>query len=274
MKKVLDKIAITGGKGLLGSQFKKKYGKVYKIISYPHRLENFEKVNSWLKNNNFKYFIHFAAITRNKTKDKKTVDLVNVKSSINLIETINKLKKKNFSFFLFISSAHVYGYSKDLIKENKIRKPFNYYGVSKKNVEDYIIDNRLKNNFKIGIARIFNYTGPKQNKGYFIPDISHKIKKNIKLTNVNAYRDFIHIDDVLDSIMLVLRKKIEDPINISSGMKINLLKVSKLINSIFYKKEIFTDKKRGGDLFGCNKKLKLLGKKKFKNINSIIKSFV
>ena len=44
MKKVLDKIAITGGKGLLGSQFKKKYGKVYKIISYPHRLENFEKV--------------------------------------------------------------------------------------------------------------------------------------------------------------------------------------------------------------------------------------
>ena len=37
-----------------------------------------------------------------------------------------------------------------------------------------------KNSFKIGIARIFNITGKKQQRGYFVPDIINKLnfKKN------------------------------------------------------------------------------------------------
>ena len=156
-----------------------------------------------------------------------------MKSSINLIKSLNKHKIKNFSFFLFISSSHVYGYSKKKIKEDKIRKPINYYGLTKKKVEDYIFKNRQNNYFKIGIARIFNFTGPKQASGYFIPDVLLKIKNNINLMNINAYRDFIHIDDILESIMLILKKKVQRPINISSGKKINLIKICKLINSFF-----------------------------------------
>ena len=273
MKKVLDKIIITGGNGLLGSQFKKKFNRKFKIISYPHRLENFKKVSTWLKNKDFKYFIHFAAITKNQSIDKKKINLVNVKSSINLIKSLNKHKIKNFSFFLFISSSHVYGYSKKKIKENKIRLPINYYGLTKKKVEDYIFKNRQNIYFKIGIARIFNFTGPKQASGYFIPDVLLKIKNNINLMNINAYRDFIHIDDILESIMLILKKKVQRPINISSGKKINLIRICKLINSFFFNKSIFTDLRRNGDLFGSNKRLRSLGKNKFKNINQIIQSF-
>ena len=273
MKKVLDKIVITGGNGLLGSQFKKKYGKKFRIISYPHRLEDFKKVNTWLKNKDFKYFIHFAAITKNQKINKKKINLVNVESSINLIKTLNKHKIKNFSFFLFISSSHVYGYSRKKIKEDKIRMPINYYGFTKKKVEDYIFKNRKKNYFKIGIARVFNFTGPKQTSGYFIPDAIFKIKNNINLTNINVYRDFVHIDDILESVVLILKKKFYKPINISSGNKINLIQICKLINSLFFKKNIFINLSGRGDIFGSNKKLRSLGKNKFKNINQIIKSY-
>ena len=109
---------------------------------------------------------------------------------------------------MFISSSHVYGYSKVKIKETKKRVPKNIYGKTKKKVEDYIINKRKKFNFKIGIARIFNSTGPKQKKGNFVPDMISKMKNINKIKNINQFRDFIHIDDVSKSIKLLIENEI------------------------------------------------------------------
>ena len=94
---------------------------------------------------------------------------INVDASINLVKTLAKLEIKNFNFFLFISSSHVYGHSTVKIKESKKNLPVNYYGISKKLVEDFIIENRARFNFRIGIARIFNFTGKNQKKGKKLP---------------------------------------------------------------------------------------------------------
>ena len=273
MRKVFKKrVAITGGSGLLGSSFCKKYRNNFKILKCPHRVENFNKINRWIKKNDFTYFVHFAAITNNRYKS-ETVRLVNVNASINLLDILQK-EKKDFKFFLFISSSHVYGTSKYRVKETSKRKPVTIYGKSKKIVEDYIMKNRSKFKYKIGIARVFNFTGPKQRKGYFVPDMYEKIRRNKKITDINKFRDFIHIDDVLNSINLILRNKFSQPINISSGKKINLIKVCKILNENTFKRVLLIDKKIGKDLFGDNKKLKNLGLKKFKKISSIIKSFL
>ena len=61
------RIVITGGNGLLGSHFKKKYTNKYNIIKYPHRIENFSKFDNWVKRRKFEFFIHFAAITRSES---------------------------------------------------------------------------------------------------------------------------------------------------------------------------------------------------------------
>ena len=64
LKKVSKKIIlITGGKGVLGSYFYKKYKKKYIIKHLPYRLEKFDQIEKWIKNKNFHFFIHFAAIT-------------------------------------------------------------------------------------------------------------------------------------------------------------------------------------------------------------------
>ena len=274
IKKYKKKIVITGGSGLLGKYFYRKYKNVYKIIKYPYRIEKFKRFEKWLSKKKFNYFIHFAAITKNESKKYKDIlQLVNVKSPIKILNIINKKNIYNFSYFLFISSSHVYGYSRNKIKENKKRLPQNSYGLSKKKVEDYIINNRKKYNFKVGIARIFNSTGPKQKKGNFVPDMILKMKNINKIKNINQYRDFIHIDDVSKSIKRLIEREIEYPINISSGKKINLINACKILNDKFVKKEVLFDLKKGSDIYGDNSLLKKIGIKKFKNIYQILSAY-
>ncbi len=269
------KIILTGGNGLLGSNFKKKFSNRFKIISYPYRIEDISKFKKWLKFRKFDYFIHFASITRNEEKKYKSkIKIINFDSTQKIIETLNEKVIKHFKFFLFISSSHVYGHSPKKIKENNKRNPINEYGKSKKNVEDFIFKNRKKFYFKIGIARIFNTTGKNQKKGFFIPDMFEKIKKQSYINNINQYRDFIHIDDVLNSIKLIIMKEFTNPVNVSSGKKINLIQICRKINKFFFKnRKLYFDQKRRGDLYGNNNLLKKLGIKKFKNIDQIIRSY-
>ena len=100
MKKASKKkIVITGGKGLLGSNFYIKYKKQYNIIRYPNRIEHFSKFQKWSKNKNFDYFIHFAALTKGESiKRKKSLDLTNAKSTLNLINTIKKKNIRDFKY--------------------------------------------------------------------------------------------------------------------------------------------------------------------------------
>lgn len=273
MKKVFKKkIIITGEKGLLGSYFYKKYKDKYNIIAYPHRIENVQKQIKWFKKKEFNYFIHFAALTNKKKTNK--YKLINTTSSINLIKNINKSKIKNFKLFLFISTSHVYGFSNKEKIENEIRNPINAYGMSKKRVEDFIFENKNKLNFKVCVARIFNFTGYNQKPGHFVPDAFKKIKYNRVLHNVDQYRDFIHIDDVCGSLEKIINKSFEGVINICSGKKINLLTLCKKISKIFFKnKLIFISNKNKQNLYGSNKKLRKLGMSKFQNINKIIRSY-
>ena len=138
-KKNKKKIVITGGSGLLGNYFYKKYKSTFSIIKYPYRIEKFNKFKQWVSNKQIDCFIHFAAITKNESKKyKNSLNLINVKSPITIMNLLNKRNLFKLNYFLFISSSHVYGFSKTEIKETQKRNPQNIYGKSKKKVEDYI----------------------------------------------------------------------------------------------------------------------------------------
>lgn len=278
LKKVSKKIIfITGRKGVLGSYFYNKYKKKYKIVSFPYRLEQIHKLEEWLRKKKFHYFIHFAAITSKQKKNYRKINLVNKKLPIKIIGLLQKNFKKDFEYFLFISTSHVYGYHEKKISEYDTRKPFSKYGSTKKAVEDFILNRKKRFYFKIGIARIFNFTSDKQDKGHFIPDVYEKIKSGRNLINLNKNRDFIHIDDVARSLELMLNKKRDKALNICSGKKINLVSLTKKLNSMSLKKDLLfikSRKKINQDIYGNNDLLKKLGIKKFKNLNIILKSFL
>ena len=100
------------------------------------------------------------------------------------------------------------GRSSNKLKENSKKKPINYYRKLKYDAEKYIIKNLKNNNIKYCIGRIFSFTHYKQNKDYFVPSVFNKImspKKNIVFKNVNIYRDFIHLKDLLKSIKILFK---------------------------------------------------------------------
>ena len=230
-----------------------------------------------VKKKKFHYFVHFAAITSKRKKNYNKIHLINKILPIKIIKLLQKSLKKEFRYFLFISTSHVYGFHKKKISEYDKRKPFNKYGRTKKAVEDFILNRKNKFYFKIGIARIFNFTSDKQNKGHFIPDVYAKIKNKENLINFNKNRDFIHIDDVAQSLELMIRKRKDKALNICSGNKINLVSLTRKLNFIsLNKKLIFINsrKKINQDIYGNNSLLKKLGMKKFKNLNIILNSFL
>ena len=267
MKKVSKKIvAITGARGALGSEFIKEYKKKFSFRIYKDRIENKKKLNNWLNDNlDIQYFLHFAAITaisKTKNNPKKTYK-INSSASIALIKILNHKKFDKLKYFLFSSSSHVYKPSLKNLSENSLRKPMNIYGNSKKKVEDFIIRNKKRIKFKMGIARIFNFYSPKHGNGFFINDMKKKLKFNNKILRINTPRDYINLDQLCEIIFFMINKNISKPLNIASGRKINLTDLSKLIIKKYnFKANITFEKKTYPGLFANINLLRKLGYKK------------
>ena len=259
-------IGITGASGTLGKYFIKKFKNFFIFKKYPGRIESISNLKKWLiQNTDIKIFLHFAAIasTIKAEKNKKRTFLINSQIPIKIIKFLNDNKIIKLDYFLFASTSHVYKPSYSPVSEKSIRKPVNVYGLSKKKVENFIIKNQKKLKFKVGVARIFNFSHSSQKNGFFITDINEKIrksKKKIYLKNINTFRDFVNISCLCKIIKFMIDKKITGPLNIGSGLAINLVDlVFRLIKK--NKKELFFsyDIKKKPGLIADIRKLKKNG---------------
>jgi len=265
-------IAYIGIKSVLAKSFVKSYYKNFILKSFSGDIRNHKKIDSWLrKNTDINIFINFAAITSPLIceKNKKKTSDVNFKSVIKLLNLFNSIKMNNFSYFLSLSTSHVFKKSHFKLKENSTKKPTNYYGTSKLALENYILKNQKEFKFKIGIARIFNYYNKGFKKGFFINDIIEKLKNNKKIisfTNVNSYRDFITMEDINSALFKMIKLQLINDYNICSGRKIYLPDIINHLNKKIKNKTIIFDKKISGNIIGSNAKLKQKGWK-IKNKN-------
>lgn len=255
MKKVYKQIVgITGSTGVLGNFFIKKFNKKFIFKKYSGRIENISKLKNWLtRNKNIEIFLHFAGITKVNIaeKNKRKTYLVNTISPIKILNTLNLQKNNKLKYFLFASTSHVYAPSFNKLTEQSKRNPNSTYGKSKKIVEDYIFENHKKFFFRIGIARIFNFYSIKQKEGFFIPDIIKKLKlkkNSLTFKKVNTDRDYISLIDLSNIIKFMILKKINTPLNIGTGKKLNLIQLIKMIKNYynFNLKIIFEKKKYPG----------------------------
>ncbi len=242
MKKKLI-CGITGHTGSIGRSLIRNK-KNLKFIYFKKDIKKKRDVKKWINNNNFDFIIHLAAIVPIKlvNKNKKKAFNVNVKGTSNLVESIMK-KKNKIKWFFFASTSHVYGSSKKKIKENSSIKPITYYGKTK-----YLAEKKVKNlkkkNIKFCIGRIFSTTNSTQRQNYLVPDLKKKIKNSkndITLKNLNHYRDFISVDDIVKIILYFSKKKTEGVINIASGKSTRLSKIAKIIGKKYKKTITFKD---------------------------------
>ena len=175
-----------------------------------------------LSNYKFDYIFHQAAISDTRIYDQEIVMKTNVNSFYDLLE----IAKKDDAVTIYASSAAVYG---NLASPQQIGKenPENPYGFSKFLMDQMAKKFAIKNpNLQIVGLRFFNVFGKREfykaKTSSMVIQLGHQILsgKAPRLFNNSdsISRDFIYIDDVLQSLVISCKPKLNGVYNIGTGV--------------------------------------------------------
>ncbi len=297
-----NKVLITGVAGFIGSHladfFLKSNIKVIgvddlsigKEKNVPEGVE-FYKFDLSDKNkmsilpNDCQIILHLAGQSSGEMSfDDPVLDLKkNTQTTLNLINygIENKSQK-----FVYASSMSIYGETPDkAIKEDFHLSPLSCYGVSKLASENYL--KVFSNKLPYVSLRMFNVYGFGQDlnnlkQGMVSIFLSQAITDNkiIVKGNLNRFRDFIYIDDVIKIWYEASKNRTVSncAINVGTGIKTS---VSKLLNIILLElknREIIQKQGTTGDQYGIyadvTKLRKTLYKSQFTCLETGIKNFI
>jgi len=234
--KLKKNILIVGGTGFIGyhlaSKSLRKGWKVTSISSKkPKKIRYLSKVkyvfcditkkkslNKSIQKN-FDYVVNLGGYVDHSNK-KKTFES-HYTGCKNLAEIF--IKKMPMAFVQMGSSIE-YGKIKSPQKENAKCNPKlikSIYGKAKLLSSIYLINLFKKKNFPSTILRLYLAYGPRQDINRFIPIIIKSCIKNKKFncSEGNQYRDFVHVNDVVDAILksLINKNARGQIINVGSG---------------------------------------------------------
>ena len=228
-------------------------------------LENKKKIENIFKRNKIKTVIHLAAQAgvRDSLKMPNSYFKSNFIGFMNIVNVSNNNKVKKF---IFASSSSVYGDKKKFpLKENMNISPKNIYSATKKINEDIANDLSKISNMKMIGLRFFTVYGKFGRPDMFIFKFLNSLLNNKKFylyNKGNHYRDYTHIDDVVNIIFSLIKKKITKKFqifNICSNDPIDLNKLVKFISNFANIKPKIIKKKRNSievlKTHGDNKKI-------------------
>ena len=306
-------ILITGGAGFIGTNLTNfliknhpyikitifdNFSNNYKNFEYLFKKEILNKKIKVVKNNlinkdkllqetkNIDLVFHLAANSDiSFAVSNPLIDFQGTLITSNLLECcrINKIKK-----IIYTSGSGVYGDSKDLLEEDKIKNilPVSFYGASKIACEALMSTYSHMYNINISIFRMANIIGKYATHGVIF-DFLKKLKTNksklIILGNGKQNKSYLHVSDLITAFFCVLKnqKKKYDIFNVSTDELITVNNISKIIFRIM---KIKPQVKYTGGNIGwkgdisyikiSNKKIKKYGWKYFFKTNEAIKKTI
>lgn len=222
----------------------------YEYQFHLHNLEDREAIDRIFLENNFEAVIHLAAQAgvRYSISNPHTYIQSNIIGFFNILENCRQYKIKHF---LYASSSSVYGKSEvhPQSTAHRVDQPLSLYAATKKSNELMAYSYSHLYNLPTTGLRFFSVYGP-----WGRPDMAlFKFTKNIiqgKPIDVynggNMLRDFTYIDDVVESIVRLIKHiptvVHEQPpyrvMNIGNSQSITLNDFIKIIEKILQKKAI------------------------------------
>ena len=272
------KICVTGGAGFIGSALVKSFLEKNYLVTIFDNFSNSseEKISHLLNNgitlikgdvtnyenlqmalNNCELVVHLAAqiSVEESIKKPELTHSINVGGTENLLKACVANKVNNV---IVASSAAVYGQPKEFpLTESSPLLPISPYGKSKVEMEKILQDFSKEYSLNGISLRFFNIYGKDQTDEYagVITKFMKKISENKPLiifgdgTNT---RDFISIDDVIDSIHNAIEKiegKKGNCYNIATGKSVSIKELAELMISISGKNlEIIFEPPKEGDI--------------------------
>lgn len=289
------KVLITGAAGFIGSKLLELFkNNGYEVIGWDRiNTEDIVSIDmvdeiavyNMLSMEHPDIIVHCAGSADvNKSVKYPEMDYVgNVTITHNLLFALYKL---NFyqTRFVFLSSAAVYGNPEKLpITEDMPLNPLSPYALHKMMCED--ICRYFYNNYSmdIKIARIFSAYGAGLRKQIFW-DMYQKVERTGKLEMFgtgNESRDYIHVNDVVQSLYLLAVKKTDNTIfNLANGEETTIKSIAELFANCMgldKDKVSFNGYVREGDPINWKadvNRIKALGYKKSIGLNDGLKDYI
>ena len=223
---VLDNFSNSDKKWI--SKFKK-----YQIKIFEGDIRNDEDILKATKDQDV--VIHLAAkiSVEESIKNPSETFEINVKGTEKILEVC---KKNNVKKIIVASSAAVYGEGNEKYKITEQTKlnAISPYGESKIEMEKEIIKFCSNNQINYVILRFFNIYGLNQSMEYagVITKFLEKIEKSENLIifgDGTQTRDFVAIEDIINSIHNAMEYTENGTFNIASGEKITIKELAKLM---------------------------------------------
>ncbi|BAF86051.1 GDP-mannose 4,6-dehydratase [Azorhizobium caulinodans] len=170
--------------------------------------------------------IHLAA-QASVVSDPNATWVVNCGGTFNLARAVARHVPRGL--FFFSSSGEIYGesFNDGPAREDTAPRPMNAYAGSKLAAEA-VLRALLPQEWRLVIARAFNHTGPGQDERFVLPSFAAQIARieagqiapRIRVGNLAAERDFLHVKDVVAAYIALLHY--EGPerrilVNVASG---------------------------------------------------------
>lgn len=187
------------------------------VTYYPADITRFTQIESLVKKIKPDFIYHLAAMSvpRLSWKQEKETFDINVLGTVHLLEAVRR--HAPHARVVFASSVQVYGrrFRKNRpVDESDLIWPESPYAVSKAIAEYVCIDYAGRFGLGIVIARAFNHLGAGQSLKFVFSDwcrqialIEKKRKKPVlEVGNLDARRDFLHVQDVVKAYELLARR--------------------------------------------------------------------
>lgn len=210
-------------------------------------VEDFENINSLIKDNKIDIIFHLAAqpiVEVGQTNPLKTFE-VNIKGTWNVLEAA---RENSVQKVIIASTVHVYGDNPKVpYKEEYFPQPSRPYETSKACADLLAQSFADTYNLAVEIPRFANIYGPGDyNLNRLIPKVIKGILegKNPKIWDVGSVRDFLFIDDAIRAYLMLAEKDLPKTkrgrvINFGTGKPINIVELVEKIIRISKKDSIF-----------------------------------
>ena len=228
------KIFLTGANGFTGRYFSElaKF-EGHQIIRLEGDITDRANVTSQIHRARADCVVHLAAISYVAHKNISQIYAVNVVGTENVLEATYTAPVSP-SKVLLASSANIYGTATNSpISEHNPPNPINHYAMSKLSAE--YVAQRFMNDLPLIVLRPFNYTGPGQDTRFVIPKIVEHFSARadeIELGNVNVWREYNNINDIVNSYLALAHSDFTGIVNICSGKAYSLQEVVDLMKQI------------------------------------------
>ena len=276
----MKNILITGVAGFIGSNLSRfLVNRGYRIFgvddlssgdfeNIPKTVEFFEmdlseKDNKSKLPSSIDSIIHLAGQSSGEVSFEDPIADLN-KNTTSTLNLIDYAIENSIERIVYSSSMSVYGNSnKSPVNEKSFPLPCSCYGVGKLASENYL--KVFNKKIPSVILRIFNVYGPGQNlknlkQGMVSIYLAQALEKNhIEIKgSLERFRDYIFIDDVINSLYLSMKKDnaINQTFNVGTGIKTSVKDLIKIIENNFNGLSISETDSTPGDQFGIYSDIK------------------